>query len=658
MNRFVVLTTLFILNCSISIAQKDPVILQIDDVTVTKSEFLQIYLKNNPNPKFDEASLNDYMELFKKFKLKVIEAEDLGYDTIPKLKKELEGYRKQLAQPYLVDKEKNEELVEEAYYRTLNDVRASHILVRLESTATPEDTLAAYNRIMGLKARIEKGEDFASVAKGKNGSDDPSAINNGGDLGYFNAFQMVYSFEDMAYNTAVGEISEPFRTRFGYHILKVTDKRPARGTMRAAHIMIAAKKTDPEEEIMNASKKVNEIYEKLKNGGNFESLAKEFSDDPSSNQKGGELPTFGTGTSTRMVPIFEETAFGLANDGDFSSPIQTDYGFHIIKRIELKPVRAYDEMKKELQIKVNRDDRAKKTQDSFVQKLKKSYKYKDLRKESIKWFYNNIDTNYFNGNWNANNLTTDEILFKIDGKTYTQQQFAIYLENNYRNVKKADNFSTINEQYKNWEKETILNLEDTKLTTKYPDYKALLTEYHDGILLYEIMNDKVWQKAINDTVGLKAYFDANRSNYNWNERLDAVVYICSDILVANQVYNMIQNDTINSKHVLEVINKESSLPLSVKTNKFDVKQTNYLSERNFNKGINAPYNYDEKYYVVKVNEILQPKEKEFAEAKGAITSDYQNYLEQKWINELFAKHNIIVNTKNLYAVGKGYKKKN
>jgi peptidyl-prolyl cis-trans isomerase SurA len=172
------------------------------------------------------------------------------------------------------------------------------------------------------------------------------------------------------------------------------------------------------------------------------------------------------------------------------------------------------------------------------------------------------------------------------------------------------------------------------------------------------MNDKVWQKAINDTVGLKAYFDANRSNYNWNERLDAVVYICSDILVANQVYNMIQNDTINSKHVLEVINKESSLPLSVKTNKFDVKQTNYLSERNFNKGINAPYNYDEKYYVVKVNEILQPKEKEFAEAKGAITSDYQNYLEQKWINELFAKHNIIVNTKNLYAVGKGYKKKN
>ncbi len=657
MNRFVLLTALFLLNCGISSAQKDPIILQIDDVTVTKSEFLQIYLKNNPNPKFDQASLDEYIELFKKFKLKVIEAEDLGYDTIPKLKKELEGYRKQLAQPYLVDNEKNEELVEEAYYRTLNDVRASHILVRLESNATPEDTLAAYNRIMGLKARIEKGENFESVAKGKNGSDDPSVTSNGGDLGYFNAFQMVYSFEDIAYNTAIGKISEPFRTRFGYHILKVTDLRPARGTMRAAHIMIAAKKTDPEEEIMNASKKINEIYEKLKNGGKFETLAKEYSDDPSSNQKGGELDAFGTGTSKRMIPIFEETAFALANDGDFSAPIQTDYGFHIIKRIELKPVRSYEEMKKELQIKVNRDDRAKKTQDSYVSKLKKTYKYKNLSKESLLWFYQNMDTTYFNGTWNANNLTTDNILFKIDGQTFKQQQFAIYLENNYRNVKNADNISTVNEQYKNWEKEIILNLEDSKLTGKYPEYKALLTEYHDGILLYEIMNDKVWQKAINDTTGLKTYFDGNKSNYNWNERLDAVVYICVDNQIANQVFNMIQNDTINSKHVIDVINKESSLPLSVKTNKFDITQTNYLSGRNLIKGINAPYDFEGKYYVIKVNEKLQPKQKEFSEAKGAITSDYQNYLEKEWINELYSKHNIVVNNKNLYAVGKGYKKK-
>jgi len=292
-----------------------------------------------------------------------------------------------------------------------------------------------------------------------------------------------------------------------------------------------------------------------------------------------------------------------------------------------------------------------------VNKLKKSYKYKNLSKESLQWFYNNMDTTYFSGTWTANNLTSNDVLFRIDGETFKQQQFAIYLENNYRNVKKADNISTVNEQYKNWEKETILNIEDNKLTSKYPEYKALLTEYHDGILLYEIMNDKVWQKAINDTLGLKNYFDANRSNYNWNERLDAVVYICADNQVANQVYNMIQNDTINSKHVIDVINKESSLPLSVKTNKFDISQTNYLTDKSLEIGANAPYEFDGKYYVIKVIEKLNPKQKEFSEAKGAITSDYQNFLEQEWINTLYSKHKITVNSKNLYAVGKGYKKK-
>jgi peptidyl-prolyl cis-trans isomerase SurA len=461
----------------------------------------------------------------------------------------------------------------------------------------------------------------------------------------------------MAYKTPIGEITEPFRTRFGYHILKVTDLRPARGTMRAAHIVIATKKTDPEEEIMKASKKINEIYEKLQNGESFEALAKEFSEDPSSNQKGGELEPFGTGASKRMIPIFEETAFALANDGDFSAPFQTDYGFFIIKRLELKPVRPFEELKKELQIRVNRDDRAKKTQDSYVTKLKKEYKYKNLSKKSIQWFYQNLDSTYFNGTWNANNLSSDNVLFKIDGKTFKQQEFANYLVTNYRNVKKADIMSTVNEQYKNWEKETILNLEDSKLTSKYPEYKALLTEYHDGILKYEILNDLIWQKAINDTTGLRSYFEANRSKYNWNERLDAVVYICSDDQIANQVYSMIQNDTINSKHVLDVINKESALPLSVKTNKFDITLTNYLTGKNLSIGANAPYEFDGKYYVVKVNEKLEPKQKEFSEAKGAITSDYQNQIETEWIKELYSKHNIVVNTKNLYAVGKGYKQK-
>lgn len=633
-------------------AQQDPVLMEINGKPVTKSEFLQIYLKNNTDPKYDKASLDEYMELFKKFKLKVTEAEALGYDTIPKLKKELDGYRKQLALPYLVDAAKNQELVKEAYDRTKTEVRASHILIRLESNASPADTLAAYNRILGLKKRIEKGEDFASVAKSKNGSDDPSATNNGGDLGYFNAFQMVYPFEEKAFTTPVGSVSEPFRTRFGYHIVKVTDKRPARGTIKTAHIMVSVPKTASTDDIVNAEKKINEIYSKLVAGEKFEDLARDHSDDPSSNQKGGELPTFGTGTTTRMVPVFEDAAFALKNNGDFSMPVRTDYGYHIIKRLEWNDVKPFDEMKKELQTKVNRDERSKKTQDSFVAKLKKEYTYQDKSKKTLKWFVKNLDTTYYFGKWNADKLTSDKPMFILDGKKFGQQEFATYLENNYRGVRRDANAVVVKSQYKNWEKEAILAYEETKLASKYPEFKALVTEYHDGILLYEIMTDKVWNKAMKDTVGLKSFFEQNRSKYMWGNRTDAIVYECLNQKIADQVYKMIQNDTINSKHVLDLINKDSELNLRVRTNKFDAEQTPFLKDRNLNVGVNKPYELDGKVYVVKVTEKLAPKNKEFSEAKGAVTSDYQTYLEREWLAELSRKHTIKIYDSVLYSIGK------
>jgi peptidyl-prolyl cis-trans isomerase SurA len=634
-----------------AIGQTDPVLMDINGQAITKSEFLQIYLKNNPNPKYDKASLDEYMELFKKFKLKVIEAEQLKYDTIPKLKKELDGYKKQLSNPYLVDQAKNEELVKQAYDRTIEEVRASHILIRVESTASPVDTLAAYNRILGLKSRIEKGEDFNSVAKSKNGSEDPSAVSNGGDLGFFNAFQMVYPFEEAAFTTPVGKVSEPFRTRFGYHIVKVTDKRPARGTIKTAHIMVATPKSATPEEISNAEKKINELYDKLLKGEKFEDLAKDHSDDPSSNMKGGELPPFGTGTTTRMVPSFEDAAFALKNDGDISSPIRTDYGFHIVKKLSWTAVKPYEDMKKELQGKVNRDERAKKTQDSFVSKLKTQYNYQDVSSKNGKWFIKNLDTTYFIGKWSSSNLKSDKPLFMLDGKAFGQKQFAEYLMKNYRNVKKDINENVVKVQLKNWEKEAVLAYEESQLTKKYPEYKALLNEYHDGILLYEIMTDKVWNKAIKDTVGLKSYFENNRDSYKWGNRTDAVVYECLNQPIADQVSKMLKNDTINSKHVLEVVNKESELNLRVKTNKFDNEATPFIQGRTLKKGLNSSFELDGKVYVIKVNELLLPRNKEFNEAKGIITSDYQNYLEKNWLEELNKKYKITINESVLYSIG-------
>jgi peptidyl-prolyl cis-trans isomerase SurA len=641
-----------VLSSAVYSQQKDPVLLEINGKPVTKSEFLQIYLKNNNNPKFDKASLDEYMELFKKFKLKVAEAEAQRYDTIPKLKRELEGYKKQLALPYLVDSAKNEALVREAYDRTANEVRASHILIRVEPNASPADTLAAYNRLMTLKKRIEKGEDFASVAKGKNGSDDPSAASNGGDVGFFTAFQMVYPFEEMAFTTPVGSISNPFRTRFGYHIVKVTDKRPARGTIKAAHLMVSAPKEASTEDIQNAEKKINELYDMLVNGSNFEELASDHSDDPSTANKGGVLPAFGTGTTTRMVSTFEDAAFALKNDGDFSKPVRTEYGFHIIKRLELKGVQNYEMMRKELQTKVNKDERSKSTQASFVAKLKKEYAFKDASKKGLKWFDKNLDTTYFLGKWNANNLKGNKTLFVLDGKKFTQKEFADYLVKSYRTVRRDDIKTVVAAQYKLWEKEAILQHEEDKLPSKHPEYKALLMEYHDGILLYEIMQDMVWNKAIKDTIGLRTYFEANRSNYMWGKRVDAEIYECLNKEIATEVNKMLPGKDITSKEVIEKINKDSELNLRVRTNKYDLTTTNFLTGRDLKVGVNAPYEFEGKFYVIKVVEVIEPRTKEFHEAKGAATSDYQNELERIWLEQLKVKHKIKINEEVLYSLGK------
>lgn len=633
-------------------AQKEPAVMEIDGKPVTKSEFLQIYLKNNNDPKYDKASLDEYMELFKKFKLKVAEAEALGYDTIPKLKKELEGYRKTLATPFLVDNQTNDALVRQAYERSKTEIRASHILIRVDENASPADTLRAYNKIMELKKRIEKGEDFATVAKSKGGSEDPSAQQNGGDLGYFTAFQMVYPFEEAAYNTPTGKISNPVRTRFGYHILKVVDQRPARGTIKVAHVMVAVSPSDPAEEIEAAQKKIDEIYQKAIAGENFEDLANNFSDDPGSSAKGGVLPVFGSGATTRMVPEFEDAAFALKNVGDISKPIKTNFGFHVIKKLEWNDIGSFESMKKDLQAKVNRDERSKKTQDSFVAKLKKQYKYKDMSKKELAWFVKNIDTTYMQGGWKAEKLTTNKPLFSIDGKTYTQKQFASYLEKNFRVGKKMENKDLVTYQYKNWEKSVILDYEESRLEQKYPEFKALMQEYHDGILLYEIMQDKVWNKATRDSTGLKEFYEANKQSYRWDERIDAMVYECYNKEIADEVYKMIQNDTINSRHVIEKINKSSELNLRVRTNKFETAQTPYLKGKGLKKGVNKPYEFEGKYYVIKVNDIIPAGPKELNEAKGAITSDYQNQLEKDWLAELARKHPIVVHEDVLYNLGK------
>jgi peptidyl-prolyl cis-trans isomerase SurA len=633
-------------------AQADPTIMTVDTKKITQSEFLQIYLKNNPNPKYDKASLDEYMELFTKFKLKVAEAEALGYDTIPKLVKELNGYKSQLALPYLVDSAKNESLIKEAYDRTKNEIKASHILIKLNPNPSPEDTLAAFINIMQLKKRIENGEDFATVAMGQKGSEDPSVASNGGNLGYFTAFQMVYPFEDAAFKTPIGKLSNPFRTRFGYHIVKVMDKRASRGTITTAHIMVSVPKTAADDIVEAGETKINEIYELLKNGGNFEELVEKYSDDPSTNKAKGVLPAFGTGATTRMVSEFEEAAFDLKNDGDYSNIVRTDYGYHIIKRISLTPVASFDEMKSTIEAKVTKDERSKSTQDSFVTKLKKEYKYADKTKKTLSWFVDHIDSNYYKGGMDISSLKTNNALFILDGKEFKQQDFAKYMVAQGRRSQKEAPKTVVDKQYKIWEKQTILDYEESKLVNKYPAYKSLTTEYHDGILLYEIMSDKIWNKAMKDTTGLKEFYEVNKANYQWEKRISGVIYECNSAKVADDVFKLAKIDTMRPSKITRQINQESELNVRDKDGKFEIEKVSYLNGRTFTAGLNQPYEVDGKFYVIKVDENLNAMQKEFSEAKGSITSDYQTYLEKEWLKELRVKHPITINSEALYSVGK------
>lgn len=646
MRKKIFLALCGLLSIYTSAQENNPIVLEINNKPITKSEFLKVYLKNNPNPKFDKVAIDEYLNLYKKFKFKVLEAQYLGYDTLPNLKTELAGYRKTLSLPYLTDKIENEKLITECYERLKKEIRASHILIKIDENAQPADTLEAYNRITQLKKKIEKGADFGAIAREY--SDDPSAQYNNGDLGYFTAFQMVFQFENAAFNTKIGEISNPIRTKFGFHIIKATDSRSAKGTMKAAHIMISANEKSTDEEKLNAENKIQEIYEKLKKGEKFEELAQNFSEDLSSSEKGGILPEFGTGTTTRMITEFETNAFSLEKDNDFSAPFKTDFGFHIVKRIQLTPLASFEKLKKEIQSKINRDDRVHLSQNHFIEKLKKEYNYQVLSTKELKWFYKNIDTNYYNGGWTGNGLTTNKELFKIDQKVFTQKVFSNYLAENYRQIRKTSIKQLVNDQFKNWVNFELLAFEKSQLEVKYPDFKTLMQEYHDGVLLYEIMTDLIWNKASLDTIGLNTYFEANKNKYMWKERINATVYECGSQKIADKVVKLLKNDTINSRHVLQIINDTSELNLSVKTNLYEKENTAFLKNTTLKKGVNLPYQHGLKIYVVKVDEIIPPSSKLLNETKGLVITDYQNYLEQTWLEELSKKYSFKVIEENIY----------
>lgn len=637
---------LFAFNSIIAQKNNDAVLMTIGSTKVTVAEFSNVYHKNNAKELAnDTKSLNDYVDLFVNFKLKVKEAEMLHMDTTKAFKEELAGYRKQLAQPYLTDKDVNEKLLKETYNRLQEDVRASHILVKVSENALPKDTLEAYNKIMKIRSRILKGEDFNKVASEKGVSDDPSSKENGGDLGYFTALQMVYQFETAAYNTNVGEISMPVRTRFGYHIIKVADKRKAQGEALVGHIMVKTAPNMTKEDSLNSYSKITEIYNKLKAGSKFDELAAQFSDDKQSSKKGGELPWFGT---NKMPYEFEKTAFALQNKNDFSAPVKTKYGWHIIKLIDKRGLASFETMKSELKEKITKDSRAQAGRASLIAKVKAEYKFKEnlpARDE----FHHLIDSTLFEGHWSPSKTASlKKTLFNFNDKVFTQADFADYIVNHQSKRPKMDEKMLINQLYNQFVDESAVAYEESRLDRKYPEFKALMDEYHDGILLFELTDQKVWSKAVKDTLGSKEFYEKNKTNYVWDERADASVYSCFDAAIAKQVRNFLK-DNKTEKDILSEVNKDSQLNLQVETRLFS-KGENEFIDKNWKPGISSDMasEKDKKIVIVAVNKIMPSGQKTYQDSKGMVTADYQNYLEKNWLTELKKKYTVTID-KNVLA---------
>lgn len=678
-------------------AQNDPVVMTINDVPIKKSEFESVYHKNNNKGSTNSKSVKEYVDLFSLFKSKVLEAQSLGLDTISSFRTELAGYRKQLAAPYLTDKNTNESVLTEAYERLKTEVRVSHILVRVDESAFPKDTLEAWTRInltrnaiMGkfptpidisnYEKLLKNSTEVSKMLKGKDSSmfkikmssvksleelykssddkfhaiaprssDDPSVVDNKGDLNYFSAMDMVYPFECAAYNTKVGEISPIVRTRFGYHILKVYDRRPSRGEITVEHIMAKFPKNATDQEKANAKTKIDELKEKIKSGQNFEDMARQFSEDKTSGEKGGLLPPFKSG---KWPKVFEDASFALQKNGDISEPVQTQYGWHIIKRVELKSLSEFESMKNELKVKVSRDSRSQMGRAALIARVKKENNFKENlanRDELAK----NIDSTYLKGTWKVTNISKlgNKEIFNLSGKSYTQNMWAKYIETQMLFRSPTDVVELVKGMYKNWVEEQIVAFEDTQLEKKYPDFANLYREYRDGILLFDLTDQKVWSRAVKDSTGLKDYYEKNKDKYLWGERAEVSTYKCLNENIAKDVRKML-SDKKDEKQILEAINKTSQLNLSVENVTF-LKGENKALDENWKVGI-SPKNYkdekENKVLVILVNNILPQTPKKLNECRGNVTADFQSFLDTDWLNYLRGKYKVKVNDEVLNGI--------
>jgi peptidyl-prolyl cis-trans isomerase SurA len=664
----IVLSLLFLITAQCINAQKnanDTVLFNYGKNTVTVQEFRKGLTKNEkPGDVYTEADIAEYLNLYKKFKLKVKDAYDQGIDTTEGFRSELSSYRKQIAKPYLTDRVVNDKLVNEAYQRMLNEVNASHILVFTKPDSSPEDTLAAFKKINMILRQIDSGKiSFDDAAMQY--SEDPTAKENKGGLGYFSAFQMIYEFENQAFNTPVGKISKVFRTEFGYHILKANDIRASRGEITVKHIMIQTNPRPAPEELAEAEAKINEVYNKLQKGDKFEILVQQYSEDANTVVKNGEIPAFSM-TSSRLPENFKRTSFDLKNDGDYSKPILTSGGYHIIKRVSLKPIDSLKYIKPTILNKINRDSRQYQNTLAVYNKARTYYKVKE-NKKSLSTLQKLLSQDIVSGVYQhevskeKNKKQMKFVLFSLTKikKAYTFEDFSIWLNDAIRPSNNKSFEATVKNYYEAYKMNTIMEFYENDLENINDSFASLYREYKEGILLFTLTDKKVWTKSVEDSVGLKAFYNDNASKYVFKDRYDATVIRTSTKAIAEQVKLDLEKG-ISLDSILRKQNRINPLNINTPlTGKFE-KGDNLYADLLFNNSAQGKFLMSEdpkvegNYVLIQVHQFIPEGKKSLNEARGLIISDYQQYLENMWIEEIIKKYPVTVNESALQSIKKQY----
>jgi len=647
MNKIITLSVfLFFLTNSVFAQKNEDVLMTIDDQPVLASEFKRVYLKNlDLVLEESQKSVDGYLKLFVDYKLKVAEAYSQGFDQSDTYKKDFSKYEEQLSRNYIFEDKVTSELAKEAFERNLEEIEASHILIMVNYDAVPRDTLAAFDKIKGIRDRALK-EDFTALARET--SEEPGIEKSGGNLGYFTAFALVYPFETAAYATEVGEVSEIIRTQFGYHIIKVHDRRMKEPEITVSHIMISTKEGTSS---YVPEARIGELYVLLEQGDSFESLAKQYSDDKNSGKNGGRIKRFSKGGLRSSV--FEEAAYKLENPGDISNPIKTEFGWHIIRLEEKHPLPTYEEKREILERRVKEGSRSKIVTQAVKVKIKEKFGFVNETGYSP-YFDTYVGDEVVKRKWVYDTIPASENkkMFTIGDRDFYFDDFARFIQKRqYASKRYISRITLMTDFYDEFETLQLKTYFREKLELENEEYAGIISEYRDGLLIFDVMGKNVWRKAKKDSVGQLQYFEDHKLKYQWKTRVDVEILATTKEDVVDELEKLMKEGK-TGKEIRGLLNKDNEVNVLLTKGVFEIGRSELPSGFLPNMGVSIIYTENESFIIINVKEITPPGPRVFEEIKGRVLSDYQTFIEEQWMDQLRAKYKVEINKKTLKKLKK------